>query len=464
METTKQPLNRIGQNFTFWQLIRFILPTLATSLFLSIFKTIDDGLFVSNYVGKNALSAINIIFPFSMLTGGFSIMFAAGGSAVCARKMGEGKPEEAKRDFTGIVLASLFTGILIAVLGMTFQEQILRLLGATDLLMEDCKAYSTVLWLAQPVSMLCPLFDFFYSTAGRPHFAVVSSMLVGAMNIIFNIIFIVQLEWGIRGAALSTILGDIAVCIWGLNFYTRKKNEICFARPQKHIFRLMASVCGTGVSQLINHIAMSISAFAANMVMLSLVGEDGVAAYSILGYLHYMLVSAFIGFADGIAPVFSYSFGARSKERVRRYFWYAVKFIAVLSVVVVVGCFIFAEPLIGIYVSKAKEPGLFDMVLQGMHIFPITFLFSGFCIFVTGMFSALSDGKNASIISFLRNCVFSMLPIIILPALWGINGVWFAVPVGECLSFFVTLLVLYLNRNNYGYGKSRVAILIDSND
>lgn len=464
METSQQTQSRIGRDFNFWQLIRFILPTLATSLFLSVFKTIDDGLFVSNYVGKNALSAINIVFPFGMLTGGFAIMFAAGGSAVCARKMGEGKPELAKRDFTGVTLIALATGVLIAILGITFQEPILRMLGATDLLMEDCKTYSSILWLAQPISMLCPLFDFFYSTAGKPHYAMVSSLLNGAMNIIFDIIFIVELEWGIKGAALSTVLGDLAVCLWGLNFYTRRKHEICFAKPERHMLRLLGSVCGTGISQLVNHVAMSISSFVANMVMLRLVGEDGIAAYSILGYLHYMLVSAFIGFADGIAPVFSFNFGARNKERIRRYFWYAVKFIAVLSVVIVAGCFLFSKPLISIYVSEGREPELFAMVLQGMHIFPVTFLFSGFCIFATGMFAALSDGKNSSIISFLRNCVFSILPIIVLPMLWGMSGVWLAVPVGECLSFFVTLIVLYANRNNYGYGKKNIALLIDSQD
>lgn len=461
METTQNTQNKIGQNFSFWQLIRFILPTMATSMFLAIFRTVDDGLFVSNYVGKNALSAVNIVFPFGMLTGGFAIMFAAGGSAVCARKMGEGKPELAKRNFSGVVLIAILTGALIASVGLLFQERILRLLGATDLLMEDCKIYSRIMLLEMPLSMLCPLFDFFYSTAGKPHYAMVSSLLNGTMNVLFDLLLIVKLKWGIAGAALSTTLGDLAVCLWGLTFYINRKHEICFAKPERHLLRLLGSICGTGVSEFVNHVAMSATSFVANMVMLRLVGEDGIAAYSILGYLQYMLISVFIGIADGSAPVFSFNFGARNKERIKRYFWYAIKFIAVLSLIILAGCILFARPLIGIYVSPTKEPELFSMVMEGMRIFPATFLFSGFCIFSAGMFAALSDGKNATIISFLRNCVFSILTILILPAIWGMDGVWAAAPAGECLSFFVTMLVLYLNRNNYGYGRKNIALRID---
>ena len=125
MESNQTTVNRIGQDFTFTGMIRFVLPTMITQFFLAVFKTVDDGLFVTNYVGTNALSAINIIFPLGMLMGGLAMMFASGGSTVCARKMGEGRQEEAQRSFTSIILMAMLSGALIGGLSLCFQKPLL---------------------------------------------------------------------------------------------------------------------------------------------------------------------------------------------------------------------------------------------------------------------------------------------------------------------------------------------------
>ena len=218
MEETMQPVNKIGRNFSFWQLIRFVLPTMATQLFLSIFKTVDDGLFVSNYVGKNALAAINIIFPLTMLMDGIIFVFASGGSAVCAHRMGQGKQEEAKRCFSNVVVMTLLFSVGIAGLALLFQKPLLRLLGATDLLMADCVTYSTLIWTANGITMVGPIFDYFYGTAGKPVMSVISSVVNGAVNIVFDLLFIVELRLGVLGAALATTIGNLVFSGIGVIF------------------------------------------------------------------------------------------------------------------------------------------------------------------------------------------------------------------------------------------------------
>ncbi|MGI6665627.1 MAG: MATE family efflux transporter [Christensenellaceae bacterium] len=281
----EQTTNKIAKEFNFWSLARFAFPTLVMSLFMSIFKTIDDGLFVSNYVGKDALSAINIVWPLTMIVFGVGMMLATGCSAVAAIKIGNGRPEEAKSDFTAMTLFGIVFGCIIAAIGLLFRDPLLHLFGATEMLMEDCKTYATIIFLAMPISMITPIFGFFYVTAGKPTMGLVSAILNGTMNIVFDYIFIVQLQMGVVGAALATVLGDLSICILGLVFYWNKKHEIHFAKPTKKWIPLLGRVSGAGVAQFANHVAMGVSAFISNLVMLRIVGEDGIAAYAILGYL-----------------------------------------------------------------------------------------------------------------------------------------------------------------------------------
>ena len=464
METNQTTVNRIGQDFTFSRMIRFILPTMITQFFLSVFKTVDDGLFVTNYVGTNALSAINIIFPLGMLMGGLSMIFASGGSTVCARKMGEGRQEEAQRSFTSIILMAILSGVLIGGLSLCFQKPLLRLLGATELLMEDCITYSTLLWIWQPITMLCPVFDFFYSAAGKPGMSIVSAVVNGVVNIICDYIFIVRMQLGIQGAALATIIGDTVFALIGVIFYFGKKHELHFTKPWPHYGKLFGEVFSVGMAQFFNHVAMSASSFISTLVILKLAGEDGLAAYSIVGYLQYLLGSSMGGFADGVSAIFSYNYGARDKERIHRYFGYTRRFLIGISVAVTALCILLARQLISIYVQEAEDPAMFAMVLRGMHISPLCNLFAGFGMFSARFFASMNNGKVAALISFMRNGVFSMATMILLPMLLGIDGVWLAAPAGELLGFLFILGIYWVNRDNYGYSKSGRALLIDALD
>lgn len=464
MESNQTTVNRIGQDFTFTGMIRFVLPTMITQFFLAVFKTVDDGLFVTNYVGTNALSAINIIFPLGMLMGGLAMIFASGGSTVCARKMGEGRQEEAQRSFTSIILMAMLSGALIGGLSLCFQKPLLRLLGATDLLMDDCITYSTLLWIWQPITILCPVFDFFYSAAGKPGMSIVSAVVNGIVNIICDYIFIVRLQLGVQGAALATIIGDTCFSAIGWVFYADKKHEIHFAKLWPHYGKLFREVFSVGMAQFFNHVAMSATSLIQNIVMLRLAGEDGLAAFSIVGYLQYLLGSSMGGFADGVSAIFSYNYGARDKARIKRYFQYACKFLVGISVAVTALCILLARPLISIYVQEAEDPAIFAMVLRGMHISPLCNLFSGFGMFSARFFASMNNGRAAAVISFMRNGIFSIVTLIALPILLGIDGVWLAAPAGELLAFFFILGIYWLNRDNYGNSKSGRALLIDTLD
>ena len=449
--------NRIATKFKFWPLIRFVLPTMAMSLFMALFKSVDDGLFVSQFVGKDALSAVNIAFPIIMGTWGIASMFATGGSAIVGKKIGEGKPQEARRDFTSVCIIAAIVATMVALPCVIFMEPIMRLLGADDSIMGYCVVYCNILIGTMPFSVLSPIFEFFYVTSGAPKMGLVSTILRGAVNIFLDWLFIVVLKFEVLGVALATAAGDLATCLLGAFFYCNKKHAVHFAKPSTSWGSLLGHSCKNGVSEMLNHMAMAVTGFIINATMLRLIGKDGVAANGVIGNLSYIMSSMFIGFSNGIAPVYSYNYGNQDHKMMRRLVRYSLTFLAVANCATVVICQLAAKPLISIFITQAKEPELFQIVLEGLRIYALCFFFNGFGIATSGMFAALSNGKVASIVSVTRNMVLTVVLTVTFSYAFGLTGVWMATPVGEFISFGLCMFLIYKYRNVYGYGKEEIA-------
>lgn len=237
--------NRIATKFKFWPLIRFVLPTMAMSLFMALFKSVDDGLFVSQFVGKEALSAVNICFPLVIGVWGIAIMFATGGAAIAGKKIGEGKPEEARRDFSCVCIMAMLVAAVVVLPCVIFMEPIMRALGADESIMHYCVVYGNISVGTTPLAILSPIFEFFYVTSGAPKMGLISTLLRGAMNILFDYLFIVVLRLEVMGVALATAMGDLATCILGLCFYINKKHAVHFAKPSKDWGYLLGHSCKT---------------------------------------------------------------------------------------------------------------------------------------------------------------------------------------------------------------------------
>ncbi len=441
--------NRIATRFRFWSLVKFALPTMAMALLMAIFKSVDDGLFVSRFVGKDALAAVNLCFPLIIGVWGIAVMFATGGSAIAARKIGEGKPEEAKRDFTSVVIVGAVVSALITIPCVIFMEPIMRLLGATDELMEFCKVYGTMSIITTPISILCPVMEYFYVTAGAPRMGLWSTIVNGAVNLTLDYLFIVVFKWGVFGVALATALGELAVCLMGVVFYSNKKHAMHFTKPSTNWGSILWNSCKNGMAGFFNSVSVGLTAFVINGTMMRLMGSDGVAANAVVSAVGYILISMFIGYSNGVAPVFSYNYGNQDFSMMRRLIKYSAIFLALAQSLMVLLCYLFTDPLISVYLQKAKEPALFEVVRSGLHIYCLGFFFTGLNITTSGMFSAVTKGHAASIISVMRNLVLVIVLTLTLSALFGVTGVWLANPVGELLSFGICAVLLYKFRYLY---------------
>ena len=298
----------LDREYGFWSLFRFALPTIIMMIFMSLY-TIVDGIFVCRFVGSSALSAVNIVYPLVSVVIGLGVMLATGGSAVVARKLGEGDEETACRDLTLLVLTGAALGTLFSLLGLAFSAPMSRLLGASDALLSYCTDYLRILLLFAPASILQLLFQSFFVTAGRPGLGLGLTVCSGLTNAVLDYAFIVPLDMGITGAALATAAGYCVTALAGVGFFALRGKGLRFRRPRWES-RMLLYACGNGSSEMVTNLSNAVITFLFNQLMLSLLGEDGVAAITIVLYAQFLLTALYMGFSMGVAPVISFNYGA----------------------------------------------------------------------------------------------------------------------------------------------------------
>ncbi len=440
--------NSIAQEFHLFSLLRFVMPTVVMLVFMSLYQMVD-AVFVSKFVGENALSALNIVYPFPSVVIAVSIMLATGGSAIIARNMGEEKKREAKENFSFIVLAGAVVGAVIVAAGLFFIEPLIYLLGATPSLYDYCYDYLLILILSAPLSVFQMLFQSFFVTAGKPHLGLTLTVLGGASNIILDYVFIVLCGLGVSGAALATSIGYSIPGLFGLIYFAvNRKGTLYFVKPVCR-WKVLLKCCTNGSSEMVNNLAVAVTTFLFNVLMLKYAGEAGVAAITIVLYAQFLMTSAFMGFSSGIAPVVSFNYGSRNVRQLKKIFRISVWVVTVVSVVVFFVSEICSDVVIMVFTPAGSE--VFQLAKYGFAIFSFSFLCTGMNIFASALFTAFSNGKVSAILSFLRTFVFLVACLVLLPLLWGVDGIWLAVPIAEAMALLVSVYCLIRFKKVYEY-------------
>lgn len=439
--------NPLAKDFNIRSLLQFAFPTILMMVFMGLY-TIGDTIIISRLVNTDALSALNIVTPVINIIVGLGAMLATGGSAIVARKMGEGNAKRASQDFTLIVLAGVILGAIVAIVGSLFIDNIIWGLGASELLFPYCKQYLLVLLLFTPASMMQVLFQNLIVTAGKPGFGMVLSTSAGAINVLLDYVFVVLMNMGIVGSALGTGIGYMIPTVIGIIFFLKSKGTLRFQKPIVD-FRVLWESGSNGFSEMVSQIAAAVTTFLFNIMMMKLIGENGVAAITIIIYTQFLLTTLYIGFSMGVAPIISYNFGSKDYDRLKRIFRICLLFVCTVSVLIFAAAMLLGSPLVRIF-SPEGTP-VYEIARQGFLIFPISFLFCGFNIFASATFTALSNGKVSAIISTLRTFVFISVALLILPQYFDVIGVWISVPLAELLTIFVSLAFILKNKKVYHY-------------
>ncbi len=342
-----------------------------------------DTIFVARFVGTNALPSINIVCPVINLIVGLGTMLATGGSAVVAKKMGNGNIEEARSNFTLIVVAGAVIGLLITAAGLLFLDEIIWGLGASEILFPYCRDYLTVQLMFAACNMMQVLYQNLFVTAGKPALGLVLAVLAGIANIVFDYVFIVLLQMGIKGAAMWTGIGYMIPTIIGTLFFSMKKNGLHFCKPDMDASVLLKS-CSNGASELVSQCSAAVTTFLFNVTMMKLLGEDGVAAITVLIYSQFLLTTLYIGFSMGTAPVISYNYGNGSVKQLKKIVRICFGCKAGISIFVFLFSLLGGESIAKVFAESNRN--VFGITKNGFIIFSFSFLFFGCNIFSSALF------------------------------------------------------------------------------
>ncbi len=439
--------NAYDKPVTLRNILKFAVPTIAMSVFMS-FYTMVDGLFVSNLIGTSALSAINLTAPVIQVVTAISTMLATGGSAVIMKKMGEQKHQEAKEDFTFLILVNVVVGLVMTLLGYSLMETIFGSMGLSPDVANYCTSYlSRYLVFTIPI-LLMNNFTLYMIASEKAALSLVCSVSGGVLNIVLDYVFIGLLDMGISGAAIATGLGYSVTAVVGLFVFRNKKSLLHFTKPAFR-FKVLANAATNGCSEMATALVTGIITMMFNWTMLHYVGEDGVAAVTIIMYVLMFASSLYTGYSYGVAPMLSYYYGEKNHEKLKKLVSTSLKVIGVISLVTVAASFAATKPLVSIF-ARPDNP-VYGLAVTGNRICTLALFFIGFNIFASGMFTALSNGIVSAILAFSRSFVFMLITMLILPAILGVNGIWLATPAAELMALTLSAFMFVRYRKRYQY-------------
>ena len=440
---------QLSDHFTYGKLLRFTLPSIVMMVFTSIYSVVD-GFFISNFAGKTAFAALNLIWPFLMILGGMGFMIGTGGTALVSRYLGAGQKERARRYFSMLVEFTALLGLILTAIGLIFMEPIARFLGATEEMIPDCVLYGRIVIAFNVAFMFQNVFQSFLVAAEKPRLGLVATVSAGVTNMVLDALLVGVFRWGLAGAALATGLSQTVGAVIPMVFFLNRENgsalHFSFTPMEAHP---LLQACGNGASELMSNISGSIAAMVYNFQLLKFLGEDGVSAYGVIMYVGFIFVAIFVGYSIGSAPIISFHFGAENREELKNMFRKSYLLMAVWGIAMALAAYLLAGPLAKLFVGYDRQ--LCELTVHAMGLHCLAFLFTGANIFTSSLFTALNDGTVSAAVSFARSMVLQIATVLLLPGLMGPDGLWLAALATDTCALVIDICVLVGNRKKYGY-------------
>ena len=438
----------LSEHFTYKKLLKFTLPTIIMMIFTSIYGVVD-GIFVSNVVGNNAFASINLIMPVIMIIGTIGFMIGTGGSAIISKTLGEGNKEEANKQFSMLIYLEIILGTLFTIIALIFLKPITKMLGATVEMIDDCLIYGRILLIGITAFILQNSFQSFMVVAEKPKFGLGISIAAGLTNIVLDFLLIYVFKLGVAGAAIATVISQIVGALIPLVYFARKNSTMLKLGKTKFELSTIVKTCTNGSSEMVTNLSMSLVNILFNMQLMKFAGANGVSAYGIIMYVGFLFVGTYLGYSIGTAPIIGYHYGAENEEELKSLLNKSIKLLGIVAIAMTFLAEILAKPLAGIFVSYDKE--LLELTINAIRLYSLSYIISWFNIFASSFFTALNNGFVSALISFLRTLLFQVAMILILPSIWGINGIWLSVVLAEILAIIVSIICFVKNRKKYNY-------------
>lgn len=429
--------------------MKYALPGVAGLLFLGI-QSVIDGIVLGRFVGANALASVNLVLPCYSLISAFAIVMGIGGQTLVSISLGRGDKQEANNALRSVFVFLQGMSVVVSLVIFLSAGKIASFLGANEVLLPDAVHYIRALVPFFP--LLCAMFfgDYIIKAMGHPLYATSVMGMTVVLNIVLDLVFVAVLGWGVMGAGLATgIAFTMGACFNVPRLFSR--HEVVAVQRGRYDRRLVWNAFYNGSSEGMSELSVAITVFLFNITMMRYLGESGVAAFTAINYILFIGTTVFLGISDGIIPIIGYNYGARQQERIKSILKLAARTNSLIGIGLFLLLLLFGEQVIGLF-FKDHGSEAFEIASRGVSIYCFAFLLCGLNILASSYFTAIGNAKISIIISALRGLVFVGIGILVLPAVFGIDAIWYDVPIAEIctlsVSFWLVRRSLFNNRSN----------------
>lgn len=423
-------------------LIQYSVPAIIASVATSLYNIIDS-IFIGQGVGPMAIAGLAITFPLMNLVIAFVTLIAVGGATISSIFLGQKNIPRATDVVNNVFILCLIHAAIFGGVTLIFLDDILYLFGATPETISYAREFMQVILYGTPISYIFIGLNNLMRATGYPKKAMISALLSVAVNIILAPIFIFALEWGIRGAALATMCGQTAACIWVLYHFMSKESFVHFCRGNRWFSpAITRRIYAIGMSPFLMNICACIVVVFINKALLEYGAESGnlsVGAYGIINRTTMFFVMIVFGVTQGMQPILGFNFGANNWDRVKKTLSIGIRMGVLISSLGFLVTEIFPDEVSRLFTTDAT---LTDIARNGFRLYFIFFPVVGCQIVITNFFQSIGSPKLSIFLSLTRQLIFLIPCLLIMPHFWGLNGVWLGMATSDLLAFILAVITL----------------------
>lgn len=430
VELTTTPIPRL--------FMKYAVPGVIGLLFLGI-QTVIDGIVLSHFAGAGALAGVSLVLPCYNFIIAAALVTGIGCQTLIGLRLGQGDLRSANHALTTAFLFLSVFSLVVSGLIYGMAPLIAGGLGADDTLLPGSVCYIRTLIPFFPFLSLMFLGDYMLKVTGHPVRATCIMSATVALNIVLDLVFVGLWGWGIGGAGLATGFAFTAGACCNVPRMFNRKQTVCVQRGVFKI-RMLGQMLYNGSSEGVSELSAGISVFMFNLVLMRYTGADGVAAFAALEYILFIGVTLFLGISDGVIPILSYNYGNGRPGRVKSLIWLAARTNLTIGILLFVILWFGGEQVVALF-FKGNETEVLHIAVKGASFLAFAFLFNGLNILASGYFTAIGNAKMSVAVSLFRGLIFIALGIFWLPRWFGLEGIWYVIPVAEFCTLFVSIFL-----------------------
>lgn len=441
---------------TIGKLLRqYAIPAIIAMTASSLYNMVDS-IFIGHGVGPMAISGLAITFPLMNLAAAFGSLVGVGASTLISVKLGQRDYAAAQQILGNVVSLNLIIGIGFTILALLFLNPILYFFGASETTLPYARDYMVTILLGNVVTHMFLGLNAVLRSAGHPQKAMMATIFTVIINTLLDPLFIYGFDMGIRGAAIATILAQVISLCWLIKLLNQK-NEIIHFR--KGIYRLrkilVENIIGIGLAPFFMNLASCMIIILINKGLKQYDGDLAIGAFGIVNRIVFLFVMIVMGLNQGMQPIAGYNFGAQQYHRVNQ----VLKQTVIIATLVTTSGFLAGELFPHIVVSAfTNDETLINMAARGLRIVVITYPIIGFQMVTSNFFQSIGMAKKAIILSLSRQVLILIPCLIFLPMCWGVDGVWFSMPISDFLASLIAGVMLYNQFQHFKHKATRQTV------